>query len=137
MFFYVSIVFCIFAALLLLNFISVSISNKKKEIGILRALGSRQIDVFSIFTFEGLIIVAIELILAVIGAYFITNMLSVAIGRQLTELLYMENTLNLFFFTIRQVAVMTALGIGVVLVASFIPVKKIASIKPIDAIKDK
>lgn len=136
-FLYVSIAFCVFAGLLLLNFISVSVSYKKKEIGILRALGSRQIDVFSIFTFEGLIIAAIELFISIIGAFILTNILSAEIGKQLIELMNLETTFTLFFFTIRQAVIMIGLAIGVVLLASFIPVKKIASMKPIDAIKDK
>ena len=41
--------FAIFAAVMLANFISTSISYKKQEIGILRAIGSRSNDFFRIF----------------------------------------------------------------------------------------
>lgn len=136
-FLYASIAFCVFAGLLLLNFISISVANKKKEIGILRALGSRQIDVFSIFTIEGMLIAAIELFIAIIGALILTNLLNNLISENLTSLMGIETTFTLFFFTLRQVALMIVLAVGVVLLASFIPVKKIASMKPIDAIKDK
>src|SRR5690606_3379895 len=55
-FLYVGIGFAVFASLLLLNFIGTSVSYKKQEIGILRAIGARGRDVLSIFTKEALII---------------------------------------------------------------------------------
>jgi len=51
-FLYVGLVLAVFAALLFSNFISVSISQKKKEIGILRAIGAKGSDVFKIFFSE-------------------------------------------------------------------------------------
>ncbi len=135
-FFYMSVSFCVFAGLLLLNFISISVSYKKREIGILRALGSRQVDVFCVFAFEALTIVAIELVIAITGAFFVTDLLSREIGRQLFELMNIETAFTLFFFGFRQLLLMMALAVGVATLASFIPVKKIASMKPINAIKD-
>jgi ABC-type antimicrobial peptide transport system permease subunit len=51
-FVYIGIVFAVFSALLLLNYITTSVSYKKKEIGILRAIGARGLDVVGIFTKE-------------------------------------------------------------------------------------
>ena len=53
---YVGIVFAIFAALLLYNFITISILHNQREIGILRAIGVRSLDVMKIFISESLII---------------------------------------------------------------------------------
>ena len=52
----VAVGLAVFAALLLFNFISASIGAKKKDIGILRAVGARGIDVYQIFMVEGVII---------------------------------------------------------------------------------
>lgn len=57
----------VFVALLLLNFITISIGRKKKEIGILRAIGARGVDIFKIFFCESGVIVGICLILSVVG----------------------------------------------------------------------
>ena len=57
------------SALLLFNYISVSISDKRKEIGILRAVGARGSDVFKIFICESIMIAVICGILAIIGAF--------------------------------------------------------------------
>ena len=58
-FLWIGVVVAIFAMLLLFNFISVSITHKKKEIGILRAVGARSTDVFKIFYAESAIITII------------------------------------------------------------------------------
>lgn len=57
-----------FAALMFANFISVSISNKKKEIGILRAVGARGNDVFKIFYSESFLIAAICVVFAIVSS---------------------------------------------------------------------
>ena len=46
-FLYIGIGFAVFAMIMLSNFIATSISYKKQEIGILRAIGARSNDVFS------------------------------------------------------------------------------------------
>ena len=51
-----SIIFGIFALTLIINFIVVSINNSKKQIGILRALGARKLDIFKIYLYEGYLI---------------------------------------------------------------------------------
>lgn len=61
------LIFMVFVALLLLNFITISIGRKKKEIGILRAIGARGVDIFKIFFCESGVIVGICLILSVVG----------------------------------------------------------------------
>ena len=50
--FYVGIGFACFASLLLFNYITTSISYKKREIGILRAVGARSSDVFGILLLQ-------------------------------------------------------------------------------------
>ena len=53
-------VFLAFSMLLFYNFISISINNKRREIGILRAVGARGVDVFKIFYSESIIIASIN-----------------------------------------------------------------------------
>ena len=57
----------IFSSLLMLNFISNSVILKKRQIGVLRALGARGTDVIGIFANEALIIALINFVLAIIG----------------------------------------------------------------------
>ena len=129
-FLYVGIGFAVFSALLLMNFISVSISYKKREIGILRAVGARSSDVFGIFFSESFIIAFINYVLSVAGTvlavYFINRVMRNA-GVNVT----------LLGFGVRQLVLMFAVSFAVAAAASFLPVWFIARKKPVDAIKDR
>ena len=59
-----SVIFGFFAVLLLINFITNSISFRRKEIGILRCLGARNVDIYKIFMTESLLISAFSTVVA-------------------------------------------------------------------------
>ena len=120
-----------FSALLMMNFIATSISYKKRDIGILRGLGARKLDVVKIFTYESLIIAAINIILATVvsipAVILINQTVAAQIGADLT----------LISFTIRQFGLIILIAVASALLASIIPVLGIARKKPIDAINNR
>jgi len=130
-FFYIGLGFAVFSALLMLNFISTSIAYKKREIGILRAIGARSNDVFGIFFNESFLIASINtfiaIIFSIVACYFLNDMMK-------TELNYNANFL---FFGIRQIVLIFGISVFTAFIASLLPVKKIAAKKPIDAIKGR
>ena len=130
-FFWIGLFFAVFAALLLANFITTSIHYKRQEIGILRAIGSRSADVFRIFFSESFVIAMINFVLSAImcaAAVFIINyVVRVKMGILVTVL----------HFGIRQILLLAVLSVAIAAVASFLPVRKFASKRPIDAIRDK
>jgi len=128
---YVSLGFAGFAALLLFLNISQSILAKKKEIGTLRALGARGRDVASIFLNEASIIGLISVVLAIVAVGIATVQLNVFLSEQL------GNTLSLFNISPIITLEMVLLTSIIVLLAAFLPVKRVSSMKPIDAIKNK
>ncbi len=130
-FFWIGVGFAVFAAAMLANFIGTSIAYKKQEIGILRAIGSRSNDVFRIFFSESFIIAMINFVIAAIATGTITAMINGIIRDEVGLLI------TILTFGIRQIALLFAVSVGVAAVASFLPVKKIASKRPIDAIRNK
>lgn len=130
-FFYVGLGFALFAMIMLSNFIATSISYKKQEIGILRAIGARSNDVFRIFFAESFVIAMVNFVLACtatgVGTAILNGLFRSRVGILIT-------VLN---FGIRQIALLFIISIGVAVVASFIPVYRIASKKPIEAIRNK
>ncbi len=128
-FMYIGIGFAFFSALLMLNFISTSISHKKKEIGILRALGARSKDVFAIFFNESFIIALINSLIAIIltfiGIIFINRLLISELGINA----------NMLFVSIRQILLILVISVGTAFVSSFLPVWNTARKKPIDSIR--
>ena len=127
--FYVGIFFAIFAAIMLMNFIATSILQKKREIGILRAVGARGADVFMIFFNESLIIAIINWIVSIIATGTLISVINKSFRKEY------HLVITLLHFGIIQVVLMFALSLIVAFVASFIPVYKESKKKPIEAIR--
>ena len=128
---YVGIGVFVFAVILFMTYISASISYKKREIGILRAVGARSSDVFGIFFNEALVISLIVFVLATIGSGVVVSVVNSSLratyGLPITLLSY----------GIREVGIIFLGCIATALFASFIPVLRIARKKPVDAIKNR
>lgn len=122
------IVFAVFSTLLLFNFISVSITNKKKEIGILRAVGARGTDVFKIFFSESFVIVLICFVISIIGSIFICNIINTQMGKGLSDL-------SLLVFGPKSILLILGISILVSIISTFLPVYAIAKKKPVDSIR--
>lgn len=130
-FLYVGLGFCIFAALMLMNFIATSITYKKREIGILRAIGARKKDVFSIFYNESLIIAGINFVLSAIACGVVVAIINSTLRTDLGLFITLLN------FSIRQVVLLAGVSVIVAFISSFLPVMKIAKKQPIDAINNR
>lgn len=128
---WVGLAFCLFAALMLMNFISTSISYKKREIGILRAIGARKKDVFSIFYYESLIIAMINFVLSIIATFTVVTILNNVLRNEYGLVITILN------FGVRQVAILLGVSILVAIISSLLPVMKIAKKQPIDAINNR
>jgi ABC-type antimicrobial peptide transport system permease subunit len=129
-FVWVGLALALFSSFLLMNFISTSISYKRREIGILRAVGARSSDVFKIFFSEAFIIAFINFVLASaasITAVLVLNSYMRSQGINIT----------LLSFGPLQMALMLAISVAVAAIGAFLPVYKIAHKKPVDAIKDR
>ena len=130
-FVWVAVGFAVFASLLLMNFISTSISQKKREIGVLRALGARGSDIFGIFFNESTIIAMINFVLSAIATIVVCNVLNTII---ITNLGFEVALLNA---GIRQVILIFAVSLLASTLATLIPSIKISRKKPIDAINNR
>ena len=121
------IVFGVFAALMLLNFISVSISAKKKDIGILRAVGARGSDVFKIFFAEAFIIALICFVLATVGGFIVCNVINSTLAGIVSMKLLEFGPIN--------VGLVLAVSFGISLIATFFPVYFAAKKSPVESIR--
>ena len=134
-----SIVFLIIGAILLvvlvllvINLISFSIANRKKEVGILSALGASNGDITSIFLFETLIISSISFVI-ILALTFIFEWAfnSILSGGYLLNMVFPFLRVDLV-----TVAIAVGASFGLLLLAALIPIRKIIKLKPIDAIRN-
>jgi ABC-type antimicrobial peptide transport system, ATPase component len=128
---WIGIVFAAFSAVLFAVFIANSVIHKKQEIGVLRAIGARSLDVYRIFLSETGVIAAFNWIVAAGLVFAIVRWIN---SRLQGDYLY---NLVLLHFGVRQVLLIFVIAIGIALVATFLPIWSIARRKPIDVIRDR
>ncbi|MBP0968068.1 MAG: FtsX-like permease family protein, partial [Oscillospiraceae bacterium] len=95
------------------------------------AIGSRSADVFRIFFSESFVIAMINFAFSSLfcaAAVFVINYLL----RKKAGIL-----ITLLHFGIRQMLLLALISVAIAAAASFIPVWRVASRRPIDAIRDK
>jgi len=126
-FLYVGLVLAVFAMLLFSNFISVSISNKIKEIGILRAVGARSIDVFKIFFSESFVIALICIIISTIATIIACNVINLLLATEIGA--------SIMVFGFGSFAVLVGIAIVTAVIATFLPVFNAAKKKPVETIR--
>ena len=128
-FLWVGIFHALFASLLLFNFISVSINYKKKDIGILRALGARKVDIFKVFFSESMIIIGICFALSATLSLILSLWFNAFLKRELSL------TASLFFFGPLQALILGALATFVAFISTVLPVHHHAKKPPVDSIR--
>ena len=128
LFLYVALALAVFSVFMLYNYISTSISNKKRSVGVLRGLGAGSKDVLRIFLAESLIIALINALFA--GVFS-------AVGCILVNS-YIMNTMNIFvkfaLFGVRQVLIISGISLLTAVLSSALPIVKIAKKKPVELI---
>lgn len=127
-FLWIGIIVAIFAALLLSNFISVSISYKKKEIGILRAVGARSLDVFKIFFSESFVITVICIVLSIIGSIVACTLTNAELSAGL-------GGVTLIVFGPLSIIILVGIALLTAVIATFLPVYLAAKKKPVESIR--
>lgn len=123
------LVLALFAFLLMFNFISVSIAAKKKEIGILRAIGARTVDVFKIFLSEAMMIALICFVLSSVGAFGLCIFLNSSITA--------NTVINVSIFVFGPLSVLCIFAISVVtaVISTVIPVGLYSRKPPVASIR--
>ena len=129
----VSGVMTLILILLVANLISLSIIGRKKEIGILSALGTSNKDITKIFIIETLIIAVITFVIALIASFVFA-----AVINYYFSVKYFGLILVLKFFSVDILTAVTLVvaSFGLLLLGALLPLLKLAKLKPIDAIRN-
>ncbi|MCR4661314.1 MAG: ATP-binding cassette domain-containing protein [Clostridia bacterium] len=128
-FLYTGIAIALFSALLLFNFINVSIHSKEREIGVLRAVGARGTDVFKIFFSESLFITTICLVISIIVSAIIVLSINKTIVNELGF------TIKILNYGIVSIAMMVGISAAVSFIGTFFPVLRLSRKKPVDTMR--
>ncbi len=103
-----------------------SVSERTKEIGILRALGESKKDVRNLFTSESLLIGLASFVLALILAF--------GIGSLLNSALYSIAKFDMIQISVGNVVMTLILALVISFLAALLPARRAAKLNPIDAL---
>ncbi len=127
----ITLVFVLFTILLFSNFIYISITYSKKQIGILRALGTNKNDIIKIFLYESIIVGIMSYIISIILWFISINLLNNSLFGNKTYIL------NGIVTNPWVPVIMFVYTIIISIIITIISLSKITKIKPIDAILNK
>lgn len=117
------------SSIMIINVISVSINAKKKEIGILRAMGYSKAHISSIFLYESLLLGSVTLLIVLGLQPIIINILNAVIAKA-------DNPYIKFFsVNILTILIIFAVAILIPIISTAFSVFKISSLKPAECIK--
>lgn len=136
----INIVMCVGVIMIFVSFSSKAIKDKMHDIGILKALGTKNGTIFRVFGLHVGLIALITCALSTVGYYHFIDLANTVLFESMTELVSDTHTvLNLKFFSFMPtVAVMNCVLILALALTSLIfPMIKIKQIKPVKIIKAK
>ena len=117
-------VLAVFSALLMMNFLNTSLDARKRELGMLRALGARKSEIAAICLTESLFLMLIDLILSCILT---------AISCALVNAFRFY--IPLLYFGLPQVALLFAFCLTVTVLATLVPVLRTVKRKPAEIMR--
>lgn len=128
LFFWISLGTIILSALFVLYYSSGVIAEKKRDLGVLRAMGASRADVIKIFLAEnGIFVVSLVLLATIFSAMGV-----VIVNANFIKLFGFS--VALISYSIRQIALTAAIAVGAVVVGIIIPLIKLLCAKPVDLI---
>lgn len=131
----ISLVFSLFAILLLFNFIGLSITDNKKEIGVLRALGTTKKDISKIYSIQGLLVGIVSYVISLfLASYYAIGENNVVFNSEDTLSIF---RINLVGLTSQSILIMFVFMVIVVILSAVSVSFKVSKMKPIDAINNK
>lgn len=135
----IAIVLCIGVVFILVNFSSRMIKDKMHEIGILKALGTQNGTIGTVFGLQVLLIALLTCALSVVGYYYFIDLANNVLIESLKRLAPTHLVLDLDFLTFQpKIAIQNCILIVVLAIVSVIPsMIKIKVIKPVKIIKAK
>ncbi|MCL1631461.1 ATP-binding cassette domain-containing protein [Sporolactobacillus sp. CPB3-1] len=114
------------SALMIIVTMYMSVSERTKEIGILRALGQRKKDIRRLFTAESILIGLFSAALSIILAYGFSALLN--------HLLYSIVKFNIVQITITNIITTVIIALVISFIAALLPARRASRLNPIDAL---
>jgi putative ABC transport system permease protein len=110
------------------NALAIAVAQRRREIGILRALGTTRMQIMALFVGEGLALGALGGVLGVGFGLLLARLVLKAVGSSVS--VAMQTETDKLLIDPRDLIASVALGVAVAFVAAFFPARKAASTEP-------
>lgn len=127
-----ALAFLFINGIMLGNYISIMIADKRRQIGILRTLGAGKKELFGIFGTEGVLLSLVTALLGTLGACGMSALANFLLKRYTSRFV-----LSLISIGFGEIALIFLSAVLVGLAASYFPVAKSAKTKPVDALRQE
>ncbi len=133
------IVLCAALLLLMVQFELKNIRDKMKDIGIMKALGARDIDLIVIFGFQVLLAGLAMVALYIIGSFVFIGLANKVLVLSLSELAKNTMVMNVSFLAVKWKYILQncVLAVVIIIVSFVAPMLRLRRIKPTNVIKAK
>ena len=130
--FFVSLVALFVGFFLIYNTVSVSVVQRKREIGTLRCLGVLRRQILSLFVVEALALAFAGSVAGVLGGIFLAHAALLVVGQTVNSLFVQADLAN-GAFTLREVWIGLASGMGVAVLAAIYPAWQATRVTPLES----
>jgi ABC-type antimicrobial peptide transport system permease subunit len=135
----IALFLCAAVVFILVNFSTKMIKDKMHEIGILKALGTKNSTIVAVFGLQVVLIAILTCVLSTVGYYFLVDVANDVLFESMKQFVKSRVVLDLDFFTFMPKIALEdcALVAALSAVSMLIPMIKIKAIKPVKIIKAK
>jgi ABC-type antimicrobial peptide transport system permease subunit len=135
----IALFLCAAAVFILMSFSTKMIKSKMHEIGILKALGTKNSTIGAVFGLQVVLIAILTCVLSTVGYYYIVGVANDVLFESMKRFATGNVVLDLEFFTFMpRVALEDCALVGILaMISMLIPMIKIKAIKPVKIIKAK
>ena len=135
----IALFLCAAAVFILMSFSTKMIKSKMHEIGILKALGTKNSTIGAVFGLQVVLIAILTCVLSTVGYYYIVGVANDVLFESMKRFATGNVVLDLEFFTFMpSIALEDCALIGILaMISMLIPMIKIKAIKPVKIIKAK
>jgi putative ABC transport system permease protein len=130
--FFVSLVALFVGFFLIYNTVSVSVVQRKREIGTLRCLGVLRRQILSLFIMEALAVAGAGSLAGVFAGIFLAHAALLVVGQTVNSI-FLQMDLRSGSFTPREIWIGLACGMGVAVLAAIYPAWQAARVTPLES----
>ncbi|MES2571328.1 MAG: FtsX-like permease family protein [Verrucomicrobiota bacterium] len=128
-----SLVSLLVGTFLIYTTVSASVTRRRTEIGVLRALGATRFEVRCLFLGEACFCGLLGIVLGALGGIFLARFLVGAVAKTISSL-YLLLSIEQTQFTLFELLLASVFGLGAVIAGAWLPASEAARIHPVAAL---